>query len=130
MPISTDSQAWKNAEEEDTLTQEVLEFLHKHPDEAFRLGEILDELYDTHFMALDENDRLREELGEDEYQEKKNEDVPTLPYGEEDLYNYTKLRINDLVLEGIIDARTVSAEYFDAPPAMEETSFYSINIGR
>lgn len=44
MPVSVESQEWRNAEKENSTRESILNFLSNHPDQAFTIDELTDEI--------------------------------------------------------------------------------------
>ncbi|WP_162148002.1 hypothetical protein [Halalkalicoccus jeotgali] len=120
MPISTDSEVWKQGEESTRLHKRVLAFLRDHPNQAYRQGEIADEVLNTTFAIGEERERIQAELTDEEYNDRYHED--DLPGGGDHypLANTIVLQKISSVLGKLRDydliaARKVDAEPFDLP---------------
>lgn len=118
MPISTDSETWKNAETPPGLRQRTLAFLRDHPNQAYRIEELADELMDATLQIGEERSRLERELTEDEYNQRLHDGE--LPGGD-DYYPSVDLHLardighalSDLIDIGLVERREVGGEVFD-----------------
>lgn len=121
MPISTNDEVWENGNESTRFHKQVLAFLRDHPSQAYRSRELADKLLGTSFHAVEERNRLRTELTDEEFTELRRSDE--MPGGDDSspLWQYIDLRYIERVLtrledEDFIEAREVTAEAFDLPP--------------
>ncbi|MFC7216514.1 SHOCT domain-containing protein [Saliphagus sp. GCM10025334] len=128
--MDTDSDIWKKGRDPDSLSVRIVNFLSQHPDKAFRIREICDEVLSTDFDKQADNDRLfdlREagEITEDEYERRHHDEVPPLPYVMNDSLVFLQIRIRALLNEGLVECRVLDGSASDSPTAGEEVGYYS-----
>ncbi|WP_147298742.1 MULTISPECIES: hypothetical protein [unclassified Haloferax] len=66
MPVNTDSDSWQSGDEPPRLEVKIIDFLKEHPDEAFRLREIADEVVDTSWSEVERFNRKQDQLEREE----------------------------------------------------------------
>ena len=132
MVISTSAEGWNKAERGDLLREKILEFLKEHPNQAYYARELADEIIGTRWAVGEEQERLIQEVGEDEYEgnrEKYDEQIEDRGLVETQLdqhetYNL-KIRLGDLIKEGLVEARKVPSQYTDIPYDWETVAHYT-----
>lgn len=131
MPVSTDSDAWKEAEQEVSLHQKILDFLKSEPNQAFHYRELSDEVSITDWEKAHERERKRQEVGEDEFAERVVEgEFPELesPAGdaitEGDATSRVLSAAEELVFSGLLQSRQVAVEETDIPYEDWETVLF------
>lgn len=132
MPVETDSDLWLNSETSDLAHKRVLEFLEDNPNQAFRIREIADEIIDTQWAAREEETRLRQEVGEDEFFQNKEEYREQLDEIQEsikrDMYHTNRLKIwlDYLQKEGEVEARSIPGDQIDVPYDRDFIGYYTL----
>jgi hypothetical protein len=129
MPIPTDSDAWQNGEEPVRLHSKILDFLKQHPDTAFHKREIADELTHTEWEASRETERLKQDLTEEEFEQRLyNDDLPdshlTLHHNALEM-PYVEMALSKLIEEKKVYYRKVDADAFDLPYDWETVTAFS-----
>lgn len=126
MPIPVNSDAWADGESRDRLHNRLLEFLRKHPDKVFRPRELSDELLDTSWEAGRKREELRQELSEEEYHERaQNDELPgedIIREWEATKMAYIEMAIDQLRGQDQIEIRQVDADAFDIPYDWDTTT--------
>lgn len=126
MPISTDSDAWKESQESPTVEYVILNFLKDNPGEAYNLRELSEELFEMEWTAYEEQHRKREQLPDGEYiDEDEWVDYPVIAYAR-DLMMY-ELRMQSLVEKKLVEVKIVDASEFgpEFPDDMGPVKAYS-----
>lgn len=129
MPISTNSDAWKQGEEPDRLHEAILDFLRENQDSAFHEREIADEVLGTDWEASHEDERLSQELTEEEYNQRlHNDDLPTshLAIAENPIITQRLIpALQKLLDEQKIEQRIVDADGFGFPYDWDTVTAFS-----
>lgn len=133
MAIERDSETWANSEHEESLHTVILDFLKEHQNKAYSSRELCDEIHDTDFESLNEAIRLQNELSEEEYGRRaQNNDLPRL-YDEDFDIDTTMnhllsvhMTLHQLAFEGVIESRKVPTDRLNIPYDWESQTHYSI----
>jgi hypothetical protein len=119
MPISVESDTWQDGENPGRLHNELLQFLQEHSDQAFRPRELADELLGTQWAEGEETERLREQLTEEEFNERLHEgelpDEDAAPIADFYLNSQLDNALMKLLDMDLIEQREVDAGNLDIP---------------
>jgi hypothetical protein len=111
MPISTNSDAWRDGEEVPTTEHLVLDFLKSNPDEAYNTRELAEEIFEIDWTGFEEQVRKENALPEGEYLDRdEREDFPFESYYLETAIFEVKIR--SLIEKGLVELKRVDAEEF------------------
>ncbi|MEF8776818.1 MAG: hypothetical protein V5A43_09995 [Haloarculaceae archaeon] len=129
MPIDTDAAAWREGEAVERIHEQVMDFLGDHPDQAFTERDIADAVLDTDWETAHERERLRQEIGEEAYEERGREgDLPGAdrqPLADSINTVYVGLALSRLLDLDLIEWRAVDAEALGLPYDWDEVEVYT-----
>ncbi|PGF14229.1 hypothetical protein CP556_24800 [Natrinema sp. CBA1119] len=128
MPIHTDSDAWEEGEDIESVAASALEFLAASPDSAFRIREIADEVIGTDFETMESNSRLHDqydagEISEGEYHDQWEDGIPSTTYRIDE--TYLELRLRRLVEEELVEIRAIDCSESDVPDDEGVVTYYT-----
>lgn len=120
MPISKDSEAWKEADQAPTVEETVVEYFRKNPDEVIPLDHLATLVGPADWEAAMQWVRDKNNLSNEEFLQKypAEEDHPT-PESEDHATADFYLKMRRLAQMGIVDVRMVDADAFDTPVTNE-----------
>ena len=131
MPIPDDSPEWEEASSGPRLHNRILEFLRQNPNQVYFDRELADELLETDWEAGRERERLRNELSEEEFEERRQND--NLPGTDRSpMVDAIRMCALDDALSRLIDnnqieQRVVDASAFDLPYDWETVTGFTYN---
>ena len=129
MPISTNSETWKNGSNYTPLKERVADFLESNPNKAFHERELVDELLDGDWEASHETDRLHDELSEEEFEKRlHNDDLPNseVPFAQ-NIHLSLRLQtvLSQLMDEGLIIGREIDPDALGFPYDWDSTTVFT-----
>ena len=121
MPIDTSSEVWQGAErDEPPLRERVLSFLREHPDRAYHLRELADEILDTDWGTEYYPEKV--DPPEDDYESGRDAGDVIM----DSIENVSLLaQLRGLEREGMVEVRSVPTEETDIPYDWESVKHYS-----
>jgi len=134
MPISTTDSVWQDADLEQRVRGEVLEFLKENDGQAFHSFELADEVFDTNWAEYHDQQAVINTVGEDEYYENKEQydeeheidyDESLKPY--DHMYRLHLITFLDkLAQNGEIEFRHIPRDETELPQGdVERQAFYT-----
>lgn len=123
MPVETDADAWREAASTDSLESRVETFLAEHPERAYRLRELADEVLGMEWAEVERKLRDEKELPDEEFFERypPDEAYPTV-LSQMRPTDQLWVAVTRLAREGTVEARDVAAEHVDSPDPEFETT--------
>lgn len=131
MPIDTDATAWTEGAEVERIHERVMAFLRDHPDQAFTEREIADEVLGTDWETAHERERLRTEIGAEEYETRRQAgDLPgedREPLADSIDTVYVGVGLSRLLDLDLVEWRAVDAAALDLPYDWETVDVYTVS---
>jgi hypothetical protein len=131
MPIDTDATAWTEGVEVERIHERVMAFLRDNPEKAFTEREIADEVLGTDWETAHERERLRREIGEEEYEARRQAgDLPgedREPLADSIGTVYVGHGLSRLLDLDLVEWRAVDADALDLPYDWETVEVYTVS---
>ena len=134
MSLSKDTDAWANGESRHLLRDEIAEFLEDNSDSVYHLREIADQICDLDWSSVHEEERVINEIGEDEYYEQVdsgnrdeiNDSSPGFAIRRHTSTTEVQIVLEQLIHENKVVSRSIPVEETDIPYGWDSVGFYGI----
>lgn len=126
MPIETNSDAWQEADYSRSVRDDILEFLRENPDKAYATREIADEVSDTGWEEVHDEEREIQRVGEEQYYEENPDSTePGSTIVRQLQTGVVATHVSALVYEGHVQVKKVGVEDIGFPVDWDSVKVYS-----
>jgi hypothetical protein len=123
MTVSIEDESWRDGEQVDGVVADLVSFLRDNSESAFTVRELADEIMETSWERAHEEERERQRLGEDEFEDRRAAGEYDGRFETSfsdtimDQIDTTRLvsALDQLLADDVIEARTLPADETDIP---------------